>query len=136
MIPSEFVLNGMRLSPSPPYLFMWTVPLLQSPIRRQCQIMDQRRQRYTMLFVPRLLEDPPSWAWLYLYIFLYPRRVGLNTPFSGNLMTLPFSLRNAAFRIHTCAPIHHSHDRSQDSVFRHKRQWNTKSILGCDSRPK
>ena len=67
----------------------------------------------------------------------YPWLAGLKTPLSGKLMILSllFSFRSAAWRIHTCALIH-GHDRSEDSIFRDKCQRNRNSALGWGSRPK
>ena len=65
----------------------------------------------------------------------YPWLAGLKTPPSRKLMTLSFSFRGAASRIHTCVLIH-AHDRSEDSVFRHEHQRNRNSALGWGSRSK
>ena len=58
MIRSELVFFWVRHSPDPTYLRMWNVPVRQSQVRRQCQIMDLHRQRYTMLLAPSHLEVP------------------------------------------------------------------------------
>ena len=70
-----------------------------------------------------------------LLTWQYPWSAGLRALLSRKLITLSFSFRIAASRIHTCALIY-SHDRSEDSVFRREQQRDRNSALGWGSRPK
>ena len=85
-----------------PRILAWDVPVWQSQVRRRCQIMDWRRQRYAMLLVPRLLEVSRRWAWLYL--------LSLTVSSVSRLKDSPFRktdhisifLQESGSRIHTC----------------------------------